>query len=315
MDAVGLIDKLPLTIGTETIAFNVDGHEPPQGQEEFLSDRAVVDAGFFSAAGVPVMRGRRFTGTERSDGQRVAIISEAMARRFWPDGDAVGRLVRRPGMDDADLRVVGVAADIKVRSLGEAPRFMVYQPYAQVSRTRFRVVARTSANPEQTALALLTAGRAEDDELWVEATTTMARHLSTARVGPELLALLVSAFGVLALVLAGIGLYGVVNYAVATRTREVGIRMALGAGAPAIARLLAGSGVRLVLLGSGIGLTISLLLTRLLSSLLFGVQPFDPITLVGAPLVLVATAVLAAYFPARRASPSRADPVTALRAE
>ena len=243
----------------------------------------------------------------------VAIISEAMARRFWPDGDAVGRIVRQADGDEADLRVVGVAGNIKVRSLSEPPALVVYLPYSQVDARLLTFVARTAANPAQTALAMVTAGRAIDPELSVFLTTTMARHLAIPRLPAQLGAFVVSTFAVLALGLAVIGLYGVVSYTVASRTREVGIRMALGADAPAITRLLAGNGVRLVLVGSGIGLVLSLLVTRLLSSLLFGIETFDPITFVGAGLVLGVTALLAAYLPARRAS--RVDPVAALRAD
>ena len=225
----------------------------------------------------------------------------------------MGRLVRRPGADDADLRVVGVAANINVRARGEAPRFLVYLPYAQVDTRNFTVVARTSANPAQTALALRTAGRELDPELMATDALSMARYLSDSLLAYRLGAFLLSAFGVLALLLAAIGMYGVVSYAVATRTREVGIRMALGADAPAVARLLTTSGARLVVIGGAIGLALALLVSRLLSGLLFGIETFDPVTFVAAPLVLVATALLAAYVPARRVS--RVDPVAALRAE
>lgn len=141
----------------------------------------------------------------------------------------------------------------------------------------------------------------------------MAQHLSTALLPRQLTAFLVSVFGVLALVLAAIGLYGVVSYAVATRAREVGIRMALGADAQAVVRLLTASGVRLILVGGGFGLAISVLVSRLFTDLLFGIEAFDPVAFVGAPLVLGVTALIAAYLPARRAS--RVDPVAALRAD
>ena len=299
--------------GRPILAFNVDGHAPPQDQDTFQGSLAVVDGGFFDSAGIPLVRGRRFTDAELPEGQRVAIISEAMARRFWPDGDAVGRLVRRPDPGDADLQVVGVAADIKVGSLGEAPRFMIYVPYAQVDTPMFSILARTSSDPEQTALALLTAGRELDPELMVLDTRTMTQFLAIHLIPYQVGALLLSVFGVLALVLAAIGLYGVVSYAVATRTREVGIRLALGADAPAVVRLLTSSGARLVVIGGVIGLALSLLVSRLLSRLLFGIETFDPVTFVAAPLVLGATALFAAYLPARRAS--RVDPVAALRAD
>ena len=190
---------------------------------------------------------------------------------------------------------------------------MVYLPYTQAENYFFTFVARTSIDPEQTALAMVTVGQEIDPELRVSSTTTMARHLALPRRPAQLGAVVLAMFAVVALALAVIGLYGVVSYTVAARTREVAIRMALGANAPTITRLLAGNGLRLVLVGTGVGLTLSLLVSGLLSDLLVGTRTTDPIAFVGAPLILLATAVLASYLPARRAS--RADPVTALRAE
>ena len=302
-----------MTGGFNWIDINVDGHEPPQDQEAFRADRAEVDSGFFDAAGIPIVRGRPFADTDRPDGPKLAIVSEAMARRFWPDGDAVGRMLSRPGPDAADLRVVGVAADVKVHALSEPPALLLYLPYAQTETRSLTFVARTSLDPEQMALAMFTAGRALDPELRVYETTTMARHLAIPRLPAQLGAVVLALFAIVALALAVIGLYGVVSYTVAARTREVGIRMALGANAPAITRLLTGDGLRLVLVGTGIGLTLAFLVSSLLSDLLVGTRTTDPIAFVGAPLILVATAVLASYLPARRAS--RANPVTALRTD
>ena len=160
---------------------------------------------------------------------------------------------------------------------------------------------------------MVTAGREIDPELWVSSTTTIARHLAAPRRPAQLGAVASSMFASAALALAVIGLYGVVSYAVAARTREVAIRMALGANASAITRLLTGDSLRLVLVGTGIGLTLAFLVSSLLSDLLVGTRTTDPIAFVGAPLILVATAVLASYLPARRAS--RANPVTALRTD
>ena len=314
VEAIGIIDNLHLsTASFRSIDFNVDGPDPPEDRGAFIADRAQVDAGFFEAAGIRIVRGRNFTDGDLPDSQPVAIISEAMAQRFWTDGDAVGRLVRRPGDADDDLLVVGVASDAKVRTLGEAPRAMVYLPYAQAYSSFVTVVARTSADPEQTALALMTVGRVVDPDIWVRETKSMDRHLAIMRLPAQLSAFVLSVFAVLALSLAGIGLYGVVSYAVAQRTREVGIRMALGADTGTVVRLLAGSGLRLVVVGGAIGLIIALAVTRLLRGLLFGIDTMDPMTFLAVPLVLGGTALLAAYLPARRAS--RVNPVTALRTE
>jgi ABC-type antimicrobial peptide transport system permease subunit len=163
------------------------------------------------------------------------------------------------------------------------------------------------------SLTLAAAGREIDPDLQVMQSTTMAQHLALSRLPSQMGALLISAFAVLAMALAAIGVYGMVRYTVAMRTREVGIRMSLGADASGVARLLATQGVRLVLVGGAIGITVSLFVARVIASLLFGLEAFDPVALVVAPLVLGATACLAAWLPARRAS--RVDPLTALRAD
>ena len=313
MLTVGLITNMPLDIMSNGLDFTVDGHIPPRDQDAYRAERASVDPAFFEAASIPIVRGRAFRDTDGPDAVPVAIVSEAMAQRFWPDGDAVGRVIRRSDPEAADLRVVGVAANIKIDSLGESPAWHVYLPYTQTENFLVHFVARTSGDADEAALALATAGRALDPEMLVWGTSTMARHLTVPRLPAQLGAFVLSVFAVLALVLAIIGLYGVVSYAVASRTREVGIRMALGASAPAITRLLAADGIRLVLVGSVIGLSLSFLVSRLLTDLLVGTPATDLAAFLGAPLVLGATAVLASYLPARRAS--RVSPVTALRAD
>ena len=314
IDALGMTDHLHLdTLNTQPLNFNVDGHEPPADLGSFIADRADVDAGYFDAMGIRIGRGRNYTEADLPESQRVAIISEAMAQRFWPGDDAVGRLVRTRDEDDSDLLVVGVASDAKVRTIGEAPRNMLYRPYSQEFARFLTVIAKTSADPERLALALMTAGREVDPDLWVWETKTMERHLAIVRLPAQLSAFVLSVFGVLALALSTIGLYGVVSYAVAQRTREVGIRMALGADAGSVVRLVTFGGLRLVAVGGAVGLVAALVVTRLLSGLLFGIDTFDPITFVAVPAVLATSAGLAAYLSARRAR--RIDPIRALRAE
>ncbi len=312
--SVGIIDRLHLNlVSNQSIGFNVDGVEPPADLEYFSANRAAVDPDFFDAAGIQVLRGRNFTTTDLPDGQRAAIISEATAQRFFEDGDAVGRMLRRLGDDARDLLVVGVASDARVRTLGGAPELMVYLPYSQAYSPFLTVVASTTADPERLALALMHTGREVDPDLWVWETKTMDQHLGIMLLPARLSAFLLSVVAALALLLSSIGLYGVVSYAVAQRTREVGIRMALGADADRVVRLLAASGLKLVLVGMVVGLVASLALARLLSDLLFGVETFDLMTFVTVPVVLGLTAVVAAYLPARRAA--RLNPVTALRVE
>jgi len=235
-----------------------------------------------------------------------------MARRFWGSPQAaVGGSIRLE--NDPDITVIGVASDAKVRSLGEAPRSFVYRPYSQDYVSFVTIVARTSLDADQLAPQLLATGRQLDPDLWVWEVRTMARHIGVMTLPAQLSAALLSVFAGLAMALAVVGLYGVVSYAVSQRTREVGIRMSLGADNRTVIRMLMGSGMKLVAIGGVVGLLVSVVISRLLGGLLFGVTALDPVTFVAVPLTLGAAALLAAWIPARRAS--RIDPVAALRAE
>ncbi|MGH9337763.1 MAG: FtsX-like permease family protein, partial [Vicinamibacteria bacterium] len=194
-----------------------------------------------------------------------------------------------------------------------APRPFVYVPYSQDYTSFLTVVAKTSSDAERATIDLLAAARELDRELWVWEAKTMARHLGIMLLPARLSAILLSAFAVLALALAAIGLYGIVSYSVAQRSREVGIRMSLGADGRSIVGMMMGSGLKLVGLGAGLGLALSLLLTPALANLLFGVEPRDAVAFTAMPLFLLIVAALAAYLPARSAS--RIDPVRALKAE
>ena len=314
VEAAGLVWPLPLEFASSFTDFTVDGGVPPPGQESYRANRATVDGAFFDAAGVAIVAGRTFNDGDRRDTQPVAVISQAMARRYWPDGDALGRVLRRPDPAEPDLMVVGVASDINVRSLGEAPRDVVYENYAQSNASPiFNFVVRAATDPARITSALIAAVPEIDADLQIVQSTTMAEHLAMSRLPSQLGAFMLSAFAVMAVALAAVGVYGLVRYTVAMRTREVGIRMALGADAAGVARLLATNGLRLVLVGGAIGVAASLVAARFLAALLVGVGTFDPVALTGAPLVLGAAAWLAAYLPARRAS--RVDPLAALRSE
>jgi predicted permease len=314
VEAAGIIWPLPLDFSSSFTEFTIDGQSPTSGREAFRAENATVDGGFFDAAGMAIVAGRTFNESDRRDSQPVAIISQAMARRYWPGGDALGRILRRPDPAEPDLMVVGVASDINVRSLGETPRDVIYETYTQGERSAgFAFVVRAATDPARMSLTLVTAAREIDPDLQVVQSTTMAQHLAMSRLPSQMGAFMLSAFAVMAMALAAIGVYGLVRYTVAMRTREVGIRIALGADAVGVARLLATHGLRLVLLGGAIGVTASLLAARFLASLLFGVGTFDPVALIGAPLVLGVAAWLAAYLPARRAS--RANPLVALRTD
>jgi macrolide transport system ATP-binding/permease protein len=311
--AAGLIDNLhlnPLTI--QTIEVNVDGVEPPPDRDSHSVDIARVDPAFFDAAGVRILRGRNFADSDVPDGPAVAIISEAMANRFWPGEDAIGRTIHQTG-DDPDLIVVGVASDAKVRSLAEAPRPFVYRPQSQEYAPFVSIVAKTAVEARRTELDLLALIHEIGPEVIVFESKTMEQHLAIMLLPARVAAVALAVFAALALILASIGLYGLVSYAVARRSHEVGIRMSLGADSGAVVRMLMAGGMRPVLAGVAVGLVLALLLTRSLAGLLFGIGTLDPITFVAVPLVLGGVTLLATYVPARRVS--RINPVSALKAE
>lgn len=309
--AVGLTADLHLSsLNNSNMDVVVDGVEPPPGQDFTMVEWASVTDGFFDAAGVQLLQGRRFQSSDSPDAERVAIISQAMAERFWPGEDAVGRIFRQ---GERDYTVVGVARDAKVRSLGESPRPFIYRPYDQAFSSGMTMVATTTGDDQEAVLDLLALGRSLEPELLVYETKTMDRHLGVSLLPHRLSAVIISAFGALALLLASIGLYGVVSYAVSTRSREVGIRMALGADPRLVVRMLTRGGLRLVAFGAVIGLVVAFVAARLLSGLLYGINPSDPISFLGVPLVLALVAFLAAWIPARRAS--AINPVRALKAD
>ena len=313
VEAVGLTDNLHLNVmNTQMMSVNVDGVEPPTGRDAHLADRCGVDPGFFAAAGIEILEGRGFDDGDRPDTPAVAVISRVMARKFWPEGNALGQMIRT-GDADPDLQVVGVASDAKVRSLGEAPRSFVYVALSQRYASFLTAVARTRLDPRSTALELLAAGREIEPELFVWETKSMADHLGIVLLPSRLSAWLLSVFAALALALALIGLYGVVSYAVAQRRREMGIRMTLGADGAAIVRLLTADGLKLVLAGGVLGLGLGAAVTRLLRGLLFEVSALDPPPSPPLPAALAAVGALAAFLPARAAS--RLDPAAVLRAE
>jgi predicted permease len=312
--AVGMTSNLHLnTLSTQNMDVNIDGVEPPEGRDSHMVDRATVSAGFFEAAGVRILRGRNFEASDLKDTRPVAVINEAFAEKFFPGADPLGRMIRRPGAEDDDLMIVGVAATAKIRSIGESPRPFVYVPFSQRYTSFLTMVAKTASDPERTAIDMLAAARELDPQAWLWESKTMARHLGIMLLPARLSAVLLSAFAAVALALACIGLYGIVSYSVSQRSREVGIRMSLGADGGSVVSMLMGGGLKLVGLGAAFGVVVSLAASPALANLLFGVEARDVVSFVVMPLVLIVVATLAAYVPARRAS--RIDPVRALKAE
>lgn len=315
--AVGVIENLHLnTLSSSSFGVVVDGVDPPPGRQAHEVDRTAIDTGLVAALGLNLLAGRNFTASDDQQARPVAIVNEAFANRFWPGQSAVGRRFRSPGGGGSATRefeVVGVVNTARIRSLGEEPRPFVYVPLAQRPIETLWLVARTEGSADPVGPSLLRAIREIEPDAFVIRTYTMARHLDIMALPIKLGASALGAFALLALVMASTGLYGTVSYAVAQRTREVGIRLSLGANQGMVVRLLLWSGLRLVLAGALAGLAMALVASRLLQGFLVGVGSLDPTTFVAVPLVLLAVALLAAWLPARRAG--RVSPIAALRSE
>lgn len=312
VEAVGLVDNLALG-GTSfnTSSVNIEGVQPPTGRQAYEIDSVVVDEGFFEAAGVPLLAGRGFTLQDQRGAPGVAVVSKAMADRFWPGQDPLGKaIVRRSG---TELRVVGVAADTNVRRLGEAPISYIYLPLRQRQRLSLQIIAKTAADPKSTGDQILQIAKRLEPDVMVVDVKTMREHLGFMLFPFRIAGSLLTVFGAMALLLASIGLYGVVRYSVASRTREMGIRMSLGARSGRVIRLVMREGLTLAAVGLALGGAMALSVTPLLESLLFGIQGGDFPTLLGVGLLLILTAVAATLGPALRAG--RIDPIQALRHE
>ena len=287
----------------------VDGHPAPAGQDGWDADWNVVTPGYFAVLSIPLVRGRAFTAADRAGARDVAILNETFARRLFGSSDVVGRTLRN---GDRIVTVVGVARDAKYRSLYEAPLNFIYVPLAQRYNARTNLLVRTAGSADVAAAARRVV-RELDPRLPILDERTMAAETATS-LFPQRLALWVTgSLAVIALLLALLGIYGVIAHRVAQRTREIGVRVALGAARGPILAMVLREG--LVLAGTGVllGAAAAFAATRLLASFLFGVPPTDAITFVGAAVLLVGAALAASWPPARRAA--RADPMIALRAE
>jgi predicted permease len=308
---VAMADRLPLGSAVQTGGFILPRvpSETPDGDHDI--DNTHINVGYFDAMGVEIVSGRGFSLADRA-GDRVAIVSEAFVQRYYPGEDVLGLMLGAGG--GSEVRIIGVAADTKVLTLGEDPRPYIYELQGQVTFFGMQVVVKGTGTSEQLVAAARTAlDDVDPDMVLFEGIKTMDEHLSLLLFPPRMAALLLTVFGGLALVLAGIGIYGVVNYAVVKRTRELGIRMSLGATARDVMVMAVGGGMRLVLVGGVVGMGLAAVLTWSVSGYLFGISTTDLVTFATIPVLLSGVALVAAWLPARRAS--RVDPVRVLRTE
>lgn len=310
VEEVSLGTTLPVSPrGTTSLV--MEGYEPPSGQLSVEVPFSVVDARYFETLRIPLLHGRTFTAADRAETESVAVVSEALARRYWGESDAVGRRFRSEGRPDSWNRVIGVVEDSTVRDLTENTGPQVYYSWAQSGASSGVVFVRTSGDPSGALGMMRRELRAIDAEIPVLRASTMREHLSDSLSLPRMGVRFLSGFGVAALVLASLGLYGVVSFAVGRRMLEVGVRMALGAQSAQVVWLVLREVAVLVCVGIVLGLALSTAATTALAGILFEVSPTDPLTLAMVSMVLLTVAIGAALIPAFRAA--RADPVLALR--
>jgi len=308
---VGGIDDLPL--GTEfrqASRFIVEGQPIPPSGERPIAEFRTVSLGYFSALRIPLRAGRLFTEDDFKQ-QNTVVVNEAMARRFWPNGEAVGKRINLCSLDPKPCwtTIIGIAGNVHQYGLDHAPTYDVYfvggwTPY---------FIVRSASDPLRIAAAVTEVVHKFDANLPVTHVMTLDRLVSDSVSPRRFSSALVAIFAGLALLLAAIGIYGVMSYTVSRRTQEIGVRMALGAQLGSVRRMILGQTLRLTLLGVGIGLAGAFVVARFLTSLLFGVGVYDPVTFLGVAALLIVVALAASYIPARRAM--RVDPIVALRYE
>jgi predicted permease len=307
---VSTASRLPLAPDINMDGLRVPGHHAAADQETPV-DSVAVGPDYFTTVGVPIVAGRAFSRDDVSQERRVAIVNETLARQYWPNGNALGQQIYTGSYESKPWQIVGIARDHKVRSVGENPRPYLHRP--ATAEPSIGLVVRT-AMPPTTALPMLRQAlwSLEPDIVFTE--DVPAEEIAATTVAPTRIgAIVVGAFGLLALGLAAIGLYGVVAYSVSRRTREVGIRMALGAKRSEVLRLILRRGGRLAAAGLALGTLGAVGAGQLLESLLYGVSGFDPISYGTAAAVLLLVAAIANIIPA--VSAARVNPVRALRSE
>ena len=304
------ITRAPLSSGNSTNSFKVQGGEGTMATEFQSADWAAASAEFFSTLGIRIVGGRNFIPSDVPTSPRVIVVSEAFAKRFFGDvSKALGRVVLTGRNADRALTIVGVAADTKVRSLAESPRPMMYEALSQITVGKVTLLARS--NRPDIAVVVRNELRSLNAAVPLLMSTSYEEFIGIALLPQRLAAVVTAVLGVAGLLLAMLGVYGIVAYSVAQRTREIGIRMAIGATPGSVVATMATTGLRLIAIGLGIGLVASLAGTRVMSSFLLNVSPTDPLIFIGISLGLAAIAFVACAVPARRAA--KVDPLVALR--
>jgi putative ABC transport system permease protein len=310
--SVSVARSAPVQSAGMRVTVDPEGYTPRPGEMVHV-DFNVVSPGHFGTLGVPLLRGRDVAATDREGSPPVVVVSQSLADRFWPDQDPIGKELRDLGPKSGAHVVVGVVADIKLRKLTEDPRPIVYVPLAQWPMPRMTLSVRTSLPTREAVASLRAAVARVDPELPLFRVRTLEEQIQASLARERLLAALFSAFGALALLLSWAGLYGLVSFVTAQRTREIGLRMALGADAADVVRLVVGQSLRLSAVGLVVGLGVAVALARLLDGVLYGVRPSDLPTLAFVSALALVAGAAAGHIPARRAV--GIEPIAALRHE
>ena len=313
VEYAGVSNSVPLSMSINNNSIFVEGAPQERGANIPQAMTSGASPGFIAALGADLLEGRDFIEQESEKRQREAVINETFARRFWPSQSAVGKRFSLESGAGPWVEVAGVIRDGKYFSLSEDPTPFVYLNLRPENGSYLTLVVRTASDPQSVIGALRGEFQQLDANLPVYSVRTMTEHMALPLFPARIAAMLLGGFGLLALVLAAIGIFGVMSYAVSQRTREIGIRMALGANAGGILKLVVGHGLKLIMLGLGLGLAGAVAGTRLMSSFLYGVSATDAVTFAVIALLLTGVALLACYVPARRAT--KVDPMVALRYE
>lgn len=313
--SAGAVSTLPLGANFDTAGVQPEGLSFAPGEMPY-PERYIVTSDYLSAVQIRLIRGRLFTEADNENAPLVAMISETAAQRWWPNQNPIGRRIQVPGFDynpQPWRTIVGVVEDVKQASLDAPHTLQIYLPHPQYANGYLTLVVRTQSEPLTLAGEIRQQILKVDPDLAASNVASMDQIISESVGSERFSAVLLGTLAGLGLILASVGVYGVLSYGVSQRTREIGIRMALGAVRRDVLALIVGQGVRLLLVGVGLGMTAALMVTRFMSGLLFGVSARDPFTFAGVALFLAMIAILACYVPARRAA--KVDPMVALRYE
>jgi predicted permease len=317
VEHAAVMSYIPLSLNFNSNNIFVEGHPPERGENVPLAMTASAGPDYFKTMGTPLLEGREFTNDDQAKSEPVAVVNEFFVRRLMPElsspAEAVGKRFSFRSAGGPFTRIVGVAKGGKYFNIAEDPRAFVWTPMAQDYNSSGILVVRTNGNPEAMFSAVRGQVQSLDPNLPLFDVKTLTEHMKLALFPAKVAATVLGVFGLVALMLAAIGVYGITSYAVAQRTHEIGVRLARGAQLSDVLKLVLGHGLKLTIIGAVLGLAGAFLATRAITSVLYGVSATDPLTFGGVSVLLIGVALVASYVPARRAT--KVEPLIALRNE